>query len=43
VEQYDAGYHKFCGAMFNLPTSVGKVSEADGDTQAVTDIEMEVG
>jgi hypothetical protein len=43
VEQYEAGYHKNCRAVFNLPTSEGRALEADGDAQAVANTEMEVG
>jgi hypothetical protein len=43
VEQYEEGYCKICLAVFNLPTSEGKASEAGRDTQAIANIEVKVG
>jgi hypothetical protein len=42
VEQYEAGYCEVCGAVFNLPTSDGRESEAGRDAQVVANIEVEV-
>jgi hypothetical protein len=43
VEQCEAGYHRICGVVFNLPTSKSRASEAGKDAQAVANTEVEVG
>jgi hypothetical protein len=43
VEQCEAGYHRICGAVFNLPTSESRALEASRDAQAVVNTEVEVG
>ena len=43
MEQYEVGYRKIFGAVFNLPTSEARASKADGDAQAVANTEVKVG
>jgi hypothetical protein len=43
VEQYEAGYCEVCEAVFTLPISEGRASEASRDAQTVAYIEVEMG
>jgi hypothetical protein len=43
VEQYEAGYHKVCGAMLNLPIGESKALEPSRNAQAIAYTEVEVG
>ena len=42
MEQYEVGYRKIHGAMFNLPTGESRALEAGKNTQVVAYTEVEV-